>query len=104
MPTLTAVETGVAVDLDSPERLHWLIGRGKGCDLVVNDAGASRYHATVFRSKDLFFLLGGHGIEAAIHEVFHHLHAILAAHVVHHLIDHLEHLFHGHPRQRGFNR
>ncbi len=54
MPTLTAQETGTVIDLSTRERLHWFIGRGSACDIIIPDAGLSRYHATIFRVHDRF--------------------------------------------------
>lgn len=57
MPMLVAEGIGPELDLSTHERLHWTIGRGQGADLVFNDPGISRYHATVFRVDKRFVVI-----------------------------------------------
>ncbi|MBN2713417.1 MAG: FHA domain-containing protein [Planctomycetes bacterium] len=57
MPELRLEAKGRAIDLPETGRQHWLIGRGQDCDIIVEDPGVSRYHATVFRFHNRFFVI-----------------------------------------------
>jgi hypothetical protein len=57
MTVLIAEESGKSLNLSTRERLHWIVGRGEDCDLVLNDPGVSRYHCTVFRVHEEYCLL-----------------------------------------------
>lgn len=57
MPSLVELESGSQLTLAPGQRLHWILGRSKDCDLVFSDAGISRYHCTLFHFKNGFYLL-----------------------------------------------
>lgn len=57
MPMLVAEGLGTTLELDARERQHWTVGRGHACDLILTDLGVSRYHATVFRAHDRFYVV-----------------------------------------------
>ncbi len=57
MPSLVVEVSGERLDLSTHERLHWSVGRGPECDWQIVDPGISRYHATIFRAAESFYVL-----------------------------------------------
>lgn len=48
MPALTAETTDYRLDIDTGQRCHWIVGRDSSCELLLEDRGISRFHATIF--------------------------------------------------------
>ena len=48
MPALTAETTDYQLDIDTGQRCHWIVGRDSSCELLLEDKGISRFHATIF--------------------------------------------------------
>ena len=57
MPQLIRKASGETIDFSNKDRLHWFIGRGPDCDMLLQDSGISRFHAMVFKVRDLFYIL-----------------------------------------------
>jgi hypothetical protein len=57
MPALTAETTDYQLDIDTGQRCHWIVGRDPSCELLLEDKGVSRYHATVFHVEGRFHVV-----------------------------------------------
>jgi hypothetical protein len=45
------------VELGATDRRHWMLGRHPACDLVLDDPGISRFHATIFYAGSELFVV-----------------------------------------------